>query len=875
MINRLTTARATLLCGLAAIAAATAVGTAPRAAAAGTPPDTRFTLVRAWQPSQLPPGVDATSAANSALLTFDPDRHRMWVVVSAFPALLSVYDSDSLRPLSDPVLLPGAVTAAQLDPASGQFLVAQAGLYSLGNVKTGTDPTPHLDGFALDGATLHAVWHADLTALGPGTDIASLYVDTSGHGLYATYELAAPAVPGVWLARFTLGAATPVLQWTYALPPSCPTTPSVVKSTRAAGTPAPAMGFSAAKQAVYLLCAVPALIARPSLLGGVGKVTLGAGGSAPATAGGFTLMPIAGDIFESGGSAFDERTHRLVFDLLVGSGGDEAVFDVDADAYVGMIDGGPNRFAGVGVDTRRGRLYGMSGTGLVVADLRTTPPSQPTSYPDISTGERIFADSTDGNIWALAAERNFTAKSWHVYHDTAPLLDLNVAANPDSNTSDIAESPQATGATFSASGQAYGMVARQVGGAESAAQDTENVFGVNGNSNPELRAAYLNTISLSADQASASSIAADRDAQTIGGGQQSLCAASPQQAQSTTCPWPYKPGACSSFGTLTTGGDSTPTGTAASSCSLLQRSVSTSSSLTAADLGQVTAASTSSTATILEDATAGVRTQVTAEAHDVVALGGALRIAQIVTTAQAHAHGRPGTAGTTFSRDVEGVSLNGTSLCTGTCDLDVVASEINAAYSGRVEISFPTPDAGLAKGSPGGYLALVRISDGDHLDGVLNSSQPADRVEVPGMVITLPIDASRPSRTVISLAGVEAEARYGIYPLSQFLADQSAGVAPSGSPATFPATGSLLPIGSGAPFAAIASQVTPLAPVASQPAATLSSILGWHGWQWALAHPGEFLRMLAVWLVFLLPVYLSARRWSLLRRHALGVDLSA
>jgi hypothetical protein len=873
MINRLTTARAALLCALAAI---TAIATTPRAAAAGTPPDTRFTLVRTWQPSQLPPGVGASVAASSALLTFDPERHRMWVVVSAFPALLSVYDSDSLRPLSDPVLLPGEVTATRLDPASGHFLVAQTGLYTLGNVKIGTDPAPHLDGFALDGATLQAVWHADLTALGPGTDIASLYVDTSGHGLYATYEVNAPAVPGVWLARFTLGAATPVLQWTYALPPSCVTTPSVVKAARGAGTAAPAMGFSAAKRAVYLLCAVPAELARPSLLGGVGKVNLGAGGSAPAPTGAFTLMPIAGDIFQSGGSGFDEGTHRLVFDLQSGSGGDEAVFDVDADAYVGMIDGGPNHFIGVGVDTRRGRLYGMSGSaGLTVADLRTTPPSQPTTYPDIKTGEPIVADPADGDVWALTDEANFTARSWHVYHDTAPLLDARVAADPDGNTSDIAEDPQTTGATFSASGQAYGMVARQVGGAESAAQDTENVFGVNGNSNPELRAAYLNAISLSADQATASSIAADRDAQTIGGDQQSLCAASPQQAQSTTCPWPYKAATCSSFDTLTAGGDSTPTGTAASSCSLLQRSVSTSSSLTAADLGQVTAASTSSSATILEDATAGVRTQVTAEAHDVVALGGALHIARVVTTAQAHAHGRPGSAGTTFSRDLEGVSLNGTSLCTSPCDLDVVASEINAAYSGRVEISFPTPDAGLAKGSPGGYLALVRISDGDHLDDVLNSSQPADRIEVPGMVITIPVDASRPSRTVISLAGVEAEARYGIYPLSQFLADQSAGVTPSGSSATFAGTGSLLPIAAGAPFAASASQVTPMSPVASQPAATIPSILGWHGWQWALAHPGEFLRLLAVWLVFLVPVYLSARRWSLLRRHALGVDLSA
>src|SRR5262249_55293492 len=162
-----------------------------------------------------------------------------------------------------------------------------------------------------------------------------------------------------------------------------------------------------------------------------------------------------------------------------------------------------------------------------------------------------------------------------------------------------------------------------------------------------------------------------------------------------------------------------------------QRSVTTGASFTAGNLGQVTAASVSSSATILEDATAGVVTKVSAEAHDVVALGGALRIARVSTAAEAHAHGRPGTAGTTFTRDAEGVAVNGASLCTSPCDLEVVAAEIAAAYSGRVEVSFPTPDTGFAKGSPGGYQALVRLGDGDHLDAVGNSAQPADRVEVP------------------------------------------------------------------------------------------------------------------------------------------------
>jgi hypothetical protein len=447
---------------------------------------------------------------------------------------------------------------------------------------------------------------------------------------------------------------------------------------------------------------------------------------------------------------------------------------------------------------------------------------------------------------------------------------------PGPSTQDIAENSQTTGATYSASAQAFGMVVRQVGGAESAAQDAENVFGVNGNSEPELRGAYLNGISLSTDQAAASSIAADRDGQTLGGDQATVCASSPQQAQAATCPWPFNPAQCSSFDSLTTGADATPTGDAASSCSLLQRSAATSSSLTAANLGEVTAGSVSSSATLLEDATAGVRAQVSAEAHDVVALGGALHIARISTTAQAHAHGRPGTAGTTFTRVVEGVTLNGTALCTSPCDLDVVAAEIDAAYSGRISISFPTPDPGFAHGSPGGFQAMLRLGEGEHLDDVVNNAQPAGRVEVPGMVITIPIDGTRPSRTVISLAGVEAEARYGIYPLDQFVADQSSGFAPSGPAAAPGDSGSLLPFAGATTVAAgAAGPARSAAPAALQPVAAIPSILGWHGWRWALSHPGEFLRLLAVWLVFLIPVYLSARRWSLLRRHAIAMDLAA
>src|SRR5205085_878140 len=97
------------------------------------------------------------------------------------------------------------------------------------------------------------------------------------------------------------------------------------------------------------------------------------------------------------------------------------------------------------------------------------------------------------------------------------------------------------------------------------------------------------------------------------------------------------------------------------------------------------------------------------------------------------------------------------------CNTDVVAAAINAAFPGRMRLDFPQPDAALAKGSPGGYEALVQRRADQQVQEVQLNEQPADRVEVPGMVVTAYQDNYVPSRTIAYLGGVEAEAYYGIY----------------------------------------------------------------------------------------------------------------
>jgi hypothetical protein len=860
----------------ATVVVAVVLGIAGQAAvvSVGRAAEQRFSVVGTWVPAVLPPGDGIDNAVSSTRLVFDQSRRVMWATEGYTPVIVVAYNADTRQPIGKPLTLPGQVSSTALDQARGRFIVAQSVplTQAAGPSLAPNSSTPELDAYELDGTSLRVAWHADVSSLGVDTELAALRVDSAADALYAAWQPSGSLQGQVHASRFGLDAAAPVPQWSFALPPACP----VLASREKAAEDSPVLGFSRSNNAIYLPCAVPDVItSRPPLPGGIGKLSLGPNGSMPAP-GGFTLFPTSGDFVLSSGSAFDEATGRLMVDVTFGPASAVTTFDTEHDRYVGVIDGGGNRFTGLGFNERTGRLYAMNvhpKRGLTVGDVRTTPPSQPASYPEVysQVAVPLFVDAVTSEIYAIYGLGTGHAH-YLIVRDTRPPLDTRQATvNPDSNTSDITERVGETAATFNASAQGYGMVLRQVGGVQGVATNADGgPTPINGNSDPELRGAYLLGATLSADEATASSIAADRDQGSTGAQQASVCAASPQQLQPTTCPWPYRPASCSSADKTVTNATDGPSGRASSTCGAAQRMASAHSDYTAGTLGSVDVGALSATATIIENVAEGTRTDVTAEVRDVVLMAGALRIHRVVATARALAHGRPGTAATSFTRSVEGVVLNGTTLCEGSCNLDMVAAQVDAAFPGKLRISFPTPDSGFAKGSPGGYQAMLRLSEADHLDDVLINAQRADRVEVPGMVVVSSFDATRPSRTVLMLAGVEAEARYGIYPLDQFTADQAAGAAPSGFAAGGALTGALPAIAT-AP-AAVAAGLPGASPSASHPVAAMPSIFGWHGWQWAFAHPGEFVRLLAVWLVLLVPVFLSARRWSLLRRHALDME---
>jgi hypothetical protein len=252
-----------------------------------------------------------------------------------------------------------------------------------------------------------------------------------------------------------------------------------------------------------------------------------------------------------------------------------------------------------------------------------------------------------------------------------------------------------------------------------------------------------------------------------------------------------------------------------------------------------------------------------------------LQIGEIEAAAEAWAHGRPKTAGTMRPDPIiRNIRVNGDEKCATNCDIRSVASMINDALPGTLRISVPRPDAEAATGSPGGYEASVKRDSSEHIEDVQLNEQPDTRLELPAMVVTVFADNNRSSRLVIELAGLEAEARYGIYALANDL--DSSGTE-TGLPAT---SGSLGDLGASL-GGLLAPPSSPLmASAGSAPADSgarvgqstrgpLNRLVRALRSPWELFWGANATEKLVVWGLLLSPVYLASRRALLVRRAVL------
>lgn len=831
--------------------------------------------VGTFRPSVSNPAstMEAGNYVPQLRLRVDPDARVLYTVDREAPAFVAAYDLDTLRSLSrHGFVAAGAASSVIADPEGGRLLIATG--------RTAYSATTALQAVIVPGrGTPAGAGSLGLTAADLGGPQQTVIGMARQHGTPFAYLLSVgfadsqriPGTTALTLVDLTGLAAGKAKVLDVRALPDC-AIPAFVN-----GIEAP-IGYSAARRSVFLGCekvgsnsgeAVP----TPA---GVGRVAVSASGNRPPVLDVFELYPLPSDV--RGGGVWDPREERLLLQALSEVTRSVYTFDARTASYVGAV--GIYRAVQFGVDPRHGRVYLMSGggisavgEGLIVADTGPTPADQGRSFRTYAShnmrsalpGSNIAVDERTGRLWIAYAG----ASEFLVLRDRVPYYTPPPPVDPDRATLDVAEAPRRTGADFGAAAQAYGAVYRQVGGVGNVVLNATPLNDPGavpvGLGTRELLVGYLDKLSLDNRTASAAAIGADRDRANTQADEQRP----PPEARQE---WPYERVACGDFGGSATTAD---TKGATVTCDAGKQTV------TALAVGDASSASSDGATTPLVSVAqsgieAGARrtpkdgavSRVTSTARGISVLGGVLRVGDVEVVAEARAHGRPGTARTSFARLVRRVELNGTTLCQAECDPAQVAAQVNSALAGRVRIDFPLPDAKDAAGTPGGFQAVVRRGLAEHVESVQFNQQQLNRLEVPGMVITVFADNERPSRLVAYLAGASVEARYGIFLLGGDATEPGRPAVGNGSNGSEVLAGDPMP---GSPFErlAVAAVAPPEAAAGSSPPPTGVLATAREGLLLLLNGAGQAVRLLAVWVVLLAPVYLSARRWLMLRRGTL------
>ncbi|MDQ1698829.1 MAG: hypothetical protein QOG34_692 [Frankiaceae bacterium] len=541
-----------------------------------------------------------------------------------------------------------------------------------------------------------------------------------------------------------------------------------------------------------------------------------------------------------------------------------ALYDAAHGNYVGAVSITQPAKA-VGVDPVHGRVYLLDNNptkGLVAFDAGVTPADQGHSfkqyaadpinedndYGALPTGGLISVDPATSRVFlSYTGSHKFI-----VAHDTFPHYSPPPPPNVDAATAGIPEVPGQTGANYSGSALGYGSMMREVGG-EANLQYNVVPFKLEGvwKSGREVDSSYVDTATLTNSSAVVGLSAGKPDDNTV--------------SQMNQAPWPYTSIKCDNSATEVTGDGGSATcdtntatikGTINGGASAAALPGHTAPELIGVGASSVTISSHA-------EPGKGMTSVVTSAAHGISVLQGALRIGEVSVTSTATANGQNHGARSSFVRTVSRVFVAGKEVCDTNCDVEQLAKQINTTFSGRIQISFPTPDPTL-KGSPGGYQAVIQRNPYSQAEETNVNDQEPTRSDVPGMEITIYADNSEPSRTIAYLAGTEVEAHYGVYVLGQNCSTCPPPSTPPTPGGPGGGTGGSSNLPNGGP-AAVSGPTNGSPPVVAG-GANVGGIFH-HGWQLLVSGLGNMLHQFGVWAILLLPVYLSARRWALTNRH--------
>jgi len=612
-----------------------------------------------------------------------------------------------------------------------------------------------------------------------------------------------------------------------------------------------------------------------------------------------TLGGVVSPTFDAGAGLFLLTTEDS------GNGFGTYVFSVTTQLFNGVVATGGStddyKVTEVGQNVSNGRLYMRSRHGIVYSDIR--------HYP-VPAGE-VDADLNDPKppptTWPITvdAQNNLVyvpdnaTSSFIVVHDTIPPTPDVAPSNPDTATTDVAETPGMTAVNFSGSANAFGAYllseggpnrlinnsdAFCTGGIEQSQSPTGKCAGDMA-TNPGDRVWFMGHVvqaSITNEGANAVSAPVDlTDAATYRDMSQYGLTGAPATLQGNGVNWPGGQARCQDFGGGSPPGQvSTLVGTAHSTCDQANASVSAAGAVDGATaLSQFSAAtgmnihvsSYQSSVQSHRDPKLGLVTTANAAA---VGIGidlpnglGTISIGEVSTQAQTQAHGRPGTASGTFTRTISGFTAPGYS-CQAACDPHQVISILNQALSGAgilAVFSLPEPDAseGAHLASPGGFQSVITKDSALRVSDLTVNDDTTDVVA--GLQLTFFSDnAAGRSRQILQLAGVHAEAHYGIYLLSADGAADAGGT--SLAPTAPDASSSTIAPGGFASLAnpkqsAVSTKVPGPRTLIQRIVQALQDI-----WTLLVSDPKRALELATVWGLLFAPLYLAIRRRALLGR---------
>lgn len=529
-------------------------------------------------------------------------------------------------------------------------------------------------------------------------------------------------------------------------------------------------------------------------------------GSTPSDTSSFEtrFIAISGNL-QYGIATVDPETERMF--LQIDGSNSEAgvwVFDVPHSSFIGLIVL-PQIFAAggtvtMGIDVARGRLYALSKTDtetgdsqVVVASVRGVQVDQGQVVP-LRTSQALIKrrpviDPLRQRIFLEAGEASILVVQDHLRMRSVP-----DAEDPDSNTLDVDEVGRAR-ANYVGGAAAYGARVRFVGGSRGVERNVntylENppsfLFPATGGITPpppsegtrDLHLGRVSHSTLANAEASAKATGGQRDLENTDADAANFAGyikrwGGPDLSSQR---WPYPETGCTDFG----GPDDARKGAvygASVTCDVAGKRVTALAVDESYSHGEVLRIAQSRARTALtRDAKRGIVSVAEAEVFG-VDLGGRAGIGRLITHAETWATGRPKSsnrigAGSMFSSTFEDVWVaddggGRTTVCGKTCDPDAVASALNRALGLRARVEVPRPEPTRAKGTDGGFEALIVRDPFERAnESSVNEEVDDRRLEVPGLIVTVFADGRVPSRVVISLAAVAAESHYGIYLLSQ------------------------------------------------------------------------------------------------------------